>query len=145
MGFRMDDINTIHLACGLESGYTAHQFGQEAVCIAQAMAMAGDPLTPVNIIQKLNHYAAWTTTSDDPGPGLVRTDRLHSLWPQIIDGTQFSLIQGVWGRFNHTLLQWSDTDGVHHFDPYTGLEDFIPAGWHRTGKVFTFSVIPPGV
>lgn len=141
MGYRMDDPGCIHMACGLETGYTSHQFGQEAVCLAQALFFAGyTTIKPEQVIQRFNHLGAWTTTADGEGPGLLRTDRFHEAYPQITDGVQFSLVGGRWGRFNHTLLRWMDSDGEHHFDPYTGLTDYIPAGWQRDGKNVTFSI-----
>ena len=142
MGYRMDDSRWIHSSCGTESsGYTCHQHGAEAVCIAQALSIAGyTTLSPDRVIQRFNNRGTWTLLSDGRGPGLVDMYRIAEAYPQIVrGGSSFTLVGGTWGRFNLTLLLVGDL----YFNPYTGEFDTAPpAGWLPNSRVQTFSIRP---
>lgn len=136
--FTMDGQGTKHTGvCGIE-GFSAHEFGQEICCLAQALYESGyTDITPSKVANHLNNV---NSSGDNAGwlpNGLVDMTVMASEFPQIKVGKPgYALVQGTLGVRMHTLLRRPDgTFG----DPLSG-NDGIPQGWWANGCQQTFFI-----
>jgi hypothetical protein len=113
------------------SGLPCKFFGCTVTAVAEALTDAGYIVTPDTLIIDLNNIGGFTSD------GLLIWAKVSQLYPAFhFGGEGYRFVQGMWGKFQHWILQKPDGSYV---DPYYGT-DHAPEGFIANGVVRTASI-----
>lgn len=123
-----------------DSGLLVGAWGCTMTCVAQALTLAGYPITPGELVERLNANGGFTDRNYPyGGAGLLLWWRVAALYPQFkFQQPGYQFIQGIYGRTTHWILK--APDGTL-YDPLFGRNQ-PPPGWYQTGRGWSAYIEP---